>query len=179
MRIHSESRIHHPLDLVYTSYRDRLPEIAPYTPDIKEIVVQSREELDVGPKLHNEWRAERDLPRMVRGIVTPDMLRWDDFAQWNDEAHHVDWVLRSSAFPDQVQCAGRNAFFADGPDRTRVVLSGDLEISLRNVPGVPRIMAKRIAPMVEAFIVKLVTPNLEKVNTSLEKFLDDQVVRTR
>jgi hypothetical protein len=173
MRIYSESRIHHPLELVYTSYRDRLPEIAPYTPDIKEIVVHSREETDIGPKLHNEWRAERELPRIVRGIVTEDMLRWDDFAQWNDQAHHVDWELRIPAFPKQVKCTGRNAFFADGDNATRVLLTGDLEINLKRVPGVPRLLAGRIAPVVEAFIVKLVTPNLEKVNTSLERFLDD------
>ncbi len=175
MRIQSESRIHHPLDVVYASYRDRLPEIAPYTPDIKEIVVHSREDTEVGAKIHNEWRAERELPRMVQGLVTPDMLRWDDFAQWNDGEHHVDWVLRIPAFPDQVRCMGRNAFFADGDAATRVVLSGDLEINLKNVPGVPRIMAKRIAPMIETFIVKLITPNLKKVNGSLERFLDDQV----
>jgi hypothetical protein len=35
-------------------------------------------------------------------------------------------------------------------------------------------MAGRIAPKIEAFIVKLITPNLEKVNHSLEHFLDDQ-----
>ena len=174
MRIQSESRIHHPLEIVYEAYRDRLPEIAPYTPDIKEIVVHSREDGDVGPKLHNEWRAERELPRVVQGLVTPDMLRWDDFAQWNDAENHVDWVLRIPAFPDQVRCMGRNAFFADGDRATRVVLSGELEINLKNVPGVPRLMAKRIAPMIETFIVKLITPNLEKVNSSLERFLDDQ-----
>jgi len=173
MRIQSESRIHHPLDVVYTSYRDRLPEIAPYTPDIKEIVVHSREETETGPKLHNEWRAQRDLPRIVQGIVTPDMLRWDDFAQWNDGEHYVDWELRIPAFPNQVHCRGRNAFFADGDNATRVMLTGNLEINLKNVPGVPRILAKRIAPAVEVFIVKLVTPNLEKVNHSLERFLDE------
>jgi hypothetical protein len=174
MRIHSESSIHHPLDLVYNAYRDNLPEIAPYTPDVKEIVVHSREVTDVGIKLHNEWRAERDLPKLVEKFVTPDMLRWDDFAEWNDNEKHVNWMLRIPAFPDQVKCVGRNAFFADGEGRTRVLLTGDLEINLKKVPGVPRIMAGRIAPMVEAFIVKLITPNLEKVNTSLERYLDDQ-----
>jgi hypothetical protein len=90
VKIQSESRIHHPLERVYSCYRDQLPEIAPYTPDIKEIVVHSREELEQGPKIHNEWIADRDLPK------------------------------------------------------------------------------------VESFIVKLITPNLEKVNHSLERYLDAQ-----
>lgn len=174
MQIHSESRIHHPLELVYQSYRDRLPEIAPYTPDIREIVVHSREERPEGPKLHNIWVADREIPAIANGLIKEDMLRWDDFASWNDAERHVDWVLRIPAFPDQVQCSGRNAFFDDGAGGTRVVLSGDLSISLKKIPGVPRLLAGRIAPKIEEFIVKLVTPNLEKVNSSLERFLDEQ-----
>lgn len=173
MKIHSESRIHHPLDLVYRCYRDNLSDVAPYTPDIKEIVVHSREELAQGPKIHNEWIAQRELPRMVQGLVTSDMMRWNDFAQWDDTQHHVDWELQIPAFPNQVKCYGRNAFFADGPDATIVRLSGELEINLKNVPGVPRILAGRLTPKVETFIVRLVTPNLEKVNHSLERFLDE------
>ena len=175
MQIHSESRIHHPLDVVYQSYRDRLKEIAPYTPDVKEIVVALREERAKGPKIHNIWIADREIPKVAQSMVKPDMLRWDDYADWNDDAAHVDWRLSIPAFPDQVQCSGRNAFFADGPNATRVVLTGTLEINLKNVPGVPRILAGRIAPRIESFIVKLVTPNLENVNHCLERFLDDQV----
>ena len=174
MKIHSESHIHHSLDRVYESYRDHLSQVAPYTDDIKEIIVHAREEMPNGPKIHNIWVADRDIPKIAKGIVKPEMLRWDDFAQWNNSEHHVDWTLNIPAFPDQVRCSGRNAFFADGPNRTRVVLTGELEINVKRIPGVPRIMAGRIAPKIEAFIVKLITPNLEKVNHSLERFLDDQ-----
>ena len=174
MKIQSESLIHHPIERVYTSYRDELSRVAPYTTDIKEIIVHAREDLPQGPKIHNIWVADRDIPKIAAGIVKPEMLRWDDFAQWDNAAQHVDWTLNIPAFPDQVACSGRNAFFADGPDRTRVVLTGELEINVRNIPGVPRIMAGRIAPKIEAFIVKLITPNLEKINESLERFLDDR-----
>jgi len=173
MKIQSESRIHHPVDLVYQCYRDRLPQVAPYTPDIKEIVVRSREDTDVGPKIHNIWIADREIPKVVVGLIKPEMLQWDDFAQWNDLAQHVDWRLNIPAFPDQVKCSGRNAFFADGPNATRVVLTGDLQINLKNIPGVPRLLAGRLKPKIESFIVKLITPNLEKVNHSLEQFLDE------
>ncbi len=175
VKIFSESRIHHPLEVVYQSYRDRLPEVAPYTPDVKEIVVHSREELEMGPKIHNEWIVDRELPKVVQGLVKPDMMRWNDFAQWDDSQHHVDWVLQIPAFPNQVKCRGRNAFFADGAGATCVRLTGELEINLRSIPGVPRILAGRLRPKVESFIVRLVTPNLEKVNHSLERYLDATV----
>jgi hypothetical protein len=173
MKINSESKIHHPIDLVYRCYRDHLPEVAPYTEDVKEIIVKSREELPNGPKVHNVWVADRELPKMAQGIIKPEMMQWDDFAQWDNTNQHVDWRINFPTFPNQVQCSGRNTFIADGPDTTRVLLTGELVINLKNIPGVPRLLAGRIAPKVESFIVMLITPNLEKVNHSLERYLDE------
>ncbi|MEQ9650765.1 MAG: hypothetical protein RLO52_35015, partial [Sandaracinaceae bacterium] len=60
MRIHSESLIRHPQQTVYEAYRDRLPEIAAYIPDVKEILVEKREAVSEGlTKLHNVWIADR------------------------------------------------------------------------------------------------------------------------
>ena len=176
MQIHSESRIHHPIDVVYACYRDRLPQIAPYTPDIREIIVRQREELEQGPKIHNVWVADRDIPKVAQGIIRPEMLQWDDYAEWNDKEQHVDWKLHIPAFPEALTCSGRNAFFEDGPNSTRVVLTGDLQINAKKVPGIPRLIAGRIAPKLESFIVMLITPNLEKDNHSLERFLDENEI---
>lgn len=172
MKIHSESRIAFPLEQVYATYRDRLPEIAAYMPDIREIEVVRREARDTGPFLLNIWKAENRIPKMAQKVVKPDMLRWEDHADWDDANTHVDWRLVIPAFADQVRCSGRNAFFADG-DGTRVVLSGDLDIDIKRIPGVPRMLAGRLKPQIEQFIIKLVQPNLEKVNGSLEQYMKD------
>ena len=109
---------------------------------------------------------------MVSGVIKPEMLQWDDHAQWNDAAHHVDWKLVIPAFKTQVRCEGRNSMVAKGAHATMVVLTGDLRIQLHEVPGVPRFMGKRLAPKIEEFIIKLITPNLELTNTALGKWLD-------
>ncbi len=173
MRIHSVSHIRHPLARVYTAYRDELPQIAAFMPDIREIVVRSREDRPTGPRLLNEWHASTKIPSVAERFVTPDMLRWEDHASWVDAETHVDWTLVIPAFRSQVRCAGRNAFFAEGTG-TRVELSGELDIHVDKLPGVPGFMARRLGPKVEAFIVQLITPNLEKVNSSLEAYLDAQ-----
>jgi hypothetical protein len=171
MEIRSESRIKYPRDQVYRAYRDRLPEIAKYIPDIKEIVVKRRDESADRVKLHNEWIADREIPGFAQAILKPEHLRWDDHAEWHDDEHYVAWTLKTRAFTDAVHCEGRNTFLEDGSG-TRVVLTGDLTIDLKEIPGVPSFLAKRIAPQVEKFIVSLVTPNLERVNASIERFLD-------
>ena len=61
MRIHSESIIQHPLDLVYDAYRNRLPEVAEYIPDIREIRVHSVKERDGGADIHNECISDTDM----------------------------------------------------------------------------------------------------------------------
>lgn len=172
MKINSESHISHPRATVYAAYRDRLPEVVPYIPDIKEIRVESREQTASGVKLHNLWIADREIPRMVQNFLKPEMLRWNDYADWNDEKVWCDWTLQIPAFPNNVTCSGRNAFYTDG-ENTRVVLTGNLEINPK-FPGIPRLVASRLAPQIEKFIVMLITPNLERVNQSLGAFLDAQ-----
>jgi len=174
MKIHSVSPVHHPQERVYRTYRDRLREIAPYIPDIKEITVRSREEGDGSVRQHNRWVARREIPRMLQVVVKPEMLCWDDIATWKDAEFCCDWVLRLRVFTESVHCRGTNWFRAEGPGRCRVVLEGDLDIALDRMPGVPSIVARRIGPQVERFFVSLITPNLERVNQSLERFLDDQ-----
>lgn len=172
MEIRSESRIHHPRDTVFRVYRDRLPEIAPYIPDIREIIVHSRAD-EVGVvKLHNEWVSSREVPPYAAGIVKPEFLRWDDFATWDESAMFCDWTIRTRAFTESVKCSGRNRFVEDGAG-TKVQLTGRLDISLKDIPGVPGFLKGRLAPQVEKFIVSLIAPNLEQVNRSVERFLDE------
>lgn len=173
MRIHSESLIRHPQQRVYETYRDRLPEIAPYIPDVKEIVVESREETDGGAKIHNVWIAEREIPVFARAFLKPEMLRWDDFADWRDGEHRVHWDLKLRVFTGQVRCGGTNTFNKVDDSTTAVVLEGDLDIDVKSIPGVPKMFAGGLKPKVEKFIISLITPNLERVNQSLQQFLDD------
>lgn len=172
MKILSESRIAYPREQVYLAYRDQLPQIAAFIPDIKEIKVHSREETSTGVKLHNEWISDREVPAMVAKIIKPEHLRWDDYADWNDEGSHVDWVIKTRAFTEAVTCSGRNSIVAEGDDATLVRLTGNLEINVKEIPGVPSFLGKRLAPQIEKFIVSLITPNLEQVNKSIQRYLD-------
>ncbi len=173
MRIHSESRIHHPQSAVYSAYRDRLPEIAAYIPDVSEIRVESREEQGDVVKIHNVWIADRDVPVFARAFIKPEMLRWDDYAEWKDSESCVYWKLRLRVFTESVTCSGTNRFEAAGDTATSVRLEGDLDIDVKSIPGVPRLLAGGIKPKIEKFIVSLITPNLKQVNESLQQFLDE------
>ena len=71
-----------------------------------------------------------------------------------------------------MTCTGSNTFYEEQDGRTRVVLDGELTIDLKKVRGIPKFLGKSLGPKLEKFIVELVTPNLEKVNVSLEAYLN-------
>lgn len=177
MEIKSESLIAYPRDVVYRAYRDRLPEVAKFIPDVKQILVHKRMEEGKVVRLHNEWVSEREVPAFAQKFLKPEMLRWDDFATWDEAAWACDWRIKTRAFTDAVTCGGRNLFVEAGPNATRVILSGDLKIALKEIPGVPGFLASTIGPQVEKFIVSLITPNLMKVSESLGRFLDQEGAR--
>lgn len=174
MKIHSESVLNHPRDRVYAAYRDRLPELAAYIPDVKRIDQVSRQDRDGVARIHNVWIADREIPKVMQVVVKPEMLQWDDHAEWIASSWSCRWTLKLKVFTESVTCGGVNTFAEEGTGRTRMVIGGDLDIDLANMRGVPRLLAPTLKPQIEKFIVSLITPNLERVNVALERFLNDQ-----
>ena len=172
MRIRSESLISHPIDVVFGAYRDRLPEMVSYLPDVQEIVVVKREDKGERVRLHNEWIADRDVPTFARSFIKPEMLRWDDFAEWHETELRCRWMLRLRVFSDAFSCSGTTSFRVDGSG-TRVMLDGELNLDLNKIRGIPKLMARTMGSKVESFVVGLITPNLERTNVALQSFLDD------
>lgn len=172
MKFRSESTIHHPREVVFAAYRDRLSSVVPYLEDIKAVNVLSRSEAGTSVTLHNEWVSDRDVPKVAAGIIKPEHLKWDDYATWDAATHKCAFEIKTRMFTDNVKCVGGNQFLDDGKGGTRVVLEGQFDVSLKDIPGVPRFLAGTIAPQVEKFIVALIQPNLEKVNVAVGRFLD-------
>jgi hypothetical protein len=176
MKIRSESVLNHPVDRVYRVYRNELTAIAATIPDIQAVRELSRIEREGGVTIHNEWVSAAKLPPGLSAVIRPEHLHWDDYAEWDDNAREIRWRIGMRVFTDQISCGGINRIVADGERRTKVVLDGDLRIDIRSVPGVPSFVASRLGPKLESFFVGLVTPNLEKVNLYLGRYLDAQGV---
>lgn len=172
MKIASSAVVAHPIDRVYLCYRDRLPEVVPHLPDISRIEVQSRKATEAGVELLNVWYASTPIPAAARAFVRPNMLRWEDHATWTDATTRCSWRLVVPAFAKMVSCSGSTVIERVDAERTRVTLSGELTLNLARLPGMNRFMAATMGPQVEAFIVRLITPNLEKTNLAIGAFLD-------
>ena len=166
-----ESILGHARLLVYLTYRDRLPALVDWLPNITRIeTLERREE---GPKVHllNRWEATGRVPAFARKYVRPDMLAWTDTADWDDDAWRVDWRFRIHAVENLVDVSGTNTFFEEGPSRTRLRIDATLHIDGTRIPGLPASVGRLAAPEAERFIIKLVKPNLVETAKGVDRFL--------
>ncbi|MFH1807333.1 MAG: hypothetical protein ABIJ09_01210 [Pseudomonadota bacterium] len=165
--------IHHPRQLVFETYRDKLSLLVPYLPNCDRIDVVSREDLDDGRvKLKNLWHANVKVPRAARRFVKDELMSWYDHAVWDPIQHAVDWRFELRVFTEAAACSGRNRFEVVDDTHTRYVLSGQLILDLAKMPFVPR-MFRGLAPRVEQWLIDAVQPNLESIGAAVGKYLDE------
>jgi hypothetical protein len=169
MKLHAESVLPFPREVVYRTYRDRLVELVPFLPNIRGIEVRSRADEGSVSRLVNVWHGGGDIPSVARAFLSERMLSWTDHATWDEAAWTCAWRMESHSFREAVHAAGKNAFLVDG-DGCRLVIDGDLTIDGKKLP-VPRFLAGTVAPAVEKFLVGMIRPNLTEVARGVERFL--------
>ena len=166
-------RVSHPLEAVYPVLRDHLDKLVPLLPNVESIVVSSREVESPGrTRIVNLWQGTTEtVPRLARPFVKPEMNRWEDHALWLDDEHAVEWRFVTSSFDRLYDCSGVNRFAADG-DGSRVLVSGTLDVYPERLRGVPKALARRARPKVEAWLIKMITPNLAELPKAIQTYLD-------
>ena len=161
------------LETVFSVFRDKLTDLVAYLPDVEEIKVISREEVDDETlKMVNYWRANYDqVPKVARKFVKPDMLAWTDYATWHENERICKWVIEVDSFKEGVSCSGETIYKAVGDNVTEVSINGTLDIDVKKIPGVPKIGASRTGPLVEKFMAPIISSNLTNVHRGLEKYI--------
>ena len=173
MKFSIKDSIPFPREKVFSAQRDQMPELTSYLNDIESITVEEREDDGHISKLVNLWVAGgTDIPAAARSFVKPEMLRWTDYATWNQEEWKCDWNLVLGFLQEAVSVSGTTSF-AESNNRTTVTIAGDITIDAAKIPGVPRFMAGKIGPVVEKFVINLIRPNLKMTNEGIGRYLRD------
>lgn len=173
MLISADATLLHPRPVVYATYRDELPRLLAYLPNVRAIDVKSRRSDGARTELVNVWHGGGEIPAVARSFVSEAMLSWTDHATWNEEAWTCDWRTETHAFTEAVDCRGQNRFVeVDGG--TRIEIRGELRIDAKKVKGVPSLFAGKVASAVESFLVAKIQPNLVEVTDGLRKLLAEE-----
>ncbi|MFW5740220.1 MAG: hypothetical protein ACOC1F_07625 [Myxococcota bacterium] len=173
MEIRCDAIIPFPRPLVYATYRDKLHELLPYLPNIRDIVVKERREEDGVVHLVNVWHGGGEVPGVARAFVSESMLSWTDLATWNEASFTTDWKVQPHSFQEAVTSQGTNVY-TESDGKTRLEIRGDLTIDAKKIKGVPRMLAGKVSRAVEDFMVKRVGQNLLDVSKGVTRYLEDQ-----
>ena len=160
-----------PRPLVYTTYRDKLIELVPYLPNVRQIEVKSCREEDGLTHFVNEWHGGGEIPVLARAILSEAMLSWTDYATWNNFDFTTEWQIKTHVFTEAAHCVGKNCFLESGSG-TQVVCRGQLTIDPKQITGVPQFLAGRVGQTVEDFLISRVEPNLLQISEGVRQYLE-------
>lgn len=173
MELKAISLISHPRQKVYLVFRDKIQKLIPFMENVEKFLEIEREELpDHKVKIINEWYATAPVPSIARSFISPKMLGWKDYALWHNDQFYCEWRLESFFMKDFINCKGKTTFTSEGDSATKVEIQGELIINTSIVPGIPIFLRKQIGPMIEKFIVNLISPNLSNTAKAAQEYLD-------
>lgn len=165
MYIESEDHIDHPADEVYKLVRDDLPKLLPYLPDIEELTkISSERESETRLRVVNRWTAKPAVPKLVQKFLPADIFTWTDRALWKDDENCVDYELEGFGY----EVKGTNYFTADG-DGTKIKITATVTIHPEKFK-VPRLLFKKVFPVIEGTVKKALQPNLTSLAKGLKSY---------
>lgn len=170
MKLRAESFLHFPREQVFRTYRDRLVELVPFLPNVRKIEVRSRKDEPPVAHLVNVWHGGGDIPKVVRSVLSENMLSWTDHAKWDEAAWTCEWRMETHSFPGALHAVGTNRF-VEAPGGSTLIVEGELTIDGSKLP-VPRLLAKTVAGAAESFLVAVVKPNLTETAKGVVRFLE-------
>jgi len=173
MELRTEATIDQPRDVVFRAYRDLLPDLISYLPNVRRIDVKSRQEKGHLVELVNQWYGGGDIPAPLRAVLSDAVLSWTDYAEWNEQDFTCKW-RNETAFKEAVNSHGVNHFVELGPNRMAIRIDGRIDVDASKVPGVPRLVAGKIGKLIESFLIKQVQDNLQEVARGVGRYLREQ-----
>src|SRR5260221_306099 len=119
-----------PVDRLWTTVRDRMPELAKMLDDVERVTVVRRDLLADGRvRIVNEWRAKPRLPVSIESIIGTDAFVWLDRAEWNQSDRRCLWQIEPQFFNGRIHCHGVTLYEpAMGGRGCRITFEGALDL---------------------------------------------------
>ncbi len=165
--------IKQPLERVWTTVRDRLPDLAAQLDDVERIVVLEREPIGPGRlRLVNEWHSGQKIPKLLQNRLGAAAVSWIDRNQWDDSTHVCTWAIEPSLFPEHIRCAGSTSYApAMGGRGTRITFAGDFELAPGALKGLAGPLEQPATAFVESIVTVFIPRNLRKVMDAAERLI--------
>ena len=127
-------------------------------------------------ELANRWFAKGEIPKVAQRFIKPEMLQWDEEVVWDEDRWVCSWKIKPAFFTKHVKVAGDTTYTEAGGS-TELHIAGVLEVDVRGMRGVPRLLVGTVNKAVEKLVSKLILPNMQRLNSSLGRYLDEQAAK--
>jgi hypothetical protein len=175
MELATTSIIDRPINEVYELVRDNLDKIVPFLPNVEKIEVKKHAPLNENrTEVINHWYGKVDMPSLLKKFLVPEIFSWKDVAHWNNQEKFVEYKLQSFLANDLFDAEGKNSFIDMGDGTTKLEIKCSVKIYPDKVPGVPRLLANKVKPMIESMLEKLLGPNMTSLGNGLNEYYSQQ-----
>ena len=174
MNIKTVCVIKHPIESVWFTMRDELPNLINLLEDIESITVQLYKNKNSAiTEVVNVWAASPKLPKVLSKKLDPKMFIWTDYAKWNNDKLECVWRIVPHHFSDKANCAGSTKFEnALGGRGTKVTFSGNIDWNNQNHAGLSGILEDAVRKGIEVFVQSLIPKNFRKITGAVSTHLD-------
>lgn len=174
MRFTVTDEIPWPRALVFPTLRDRTLDLLPYMPNVAEIEVLDEQIEGLVKRSVKRWRGSPDeIPGPLRPLVKPELLSWIDHARWDGGAYTCEWRHEFPALPAGISARGLTRYLEEG-ERTVIQMAGEFTIKPEAFTFLPQLLARKLAPPMESFVIGRIKPNVTSTNAAVDTFLNDQ-----
>ena len=172
MKIQVRDEFPFPAEVVFKTFRDRMDEYVKHTPNITDIKIKSREQVsDTVLTMQCDWGGMGQIPDLVRKILKPEMLRWEDWQTWDETSLTNEWVIRPYYFREFVTCHGVWTYEPQGEYKCLVRCDGVFEVNITEFPPFPKWLVQKASPMVEKVIGGYIPSNMKQTFRAIKKFI--------
>ena len=164
----------HP-EKVYQLVRDDLSQLASYLPNIKKIDQEHYKKiLPDTYDIVNRWYANVELPYLVKKFVSEELFSWKDTAVWFDKKKCVQYELESFYANKLFSAQGTNYFLPYGECQTQLKVVCQFQIYPEKVPGIPKVMTRKVVPIIDKLVEKAFAPNMKSLGVAIKKYLKER-----
>lgn len=152
----------------FTAMRDRMEEYACLLPNVVSAEVLDRETLDgARMRIRRRWRGRARIPLLIRPIVKPHMIAWQDDVTWDEETYSTRWRVETFHLNEFFTCEGESRFEILAPEQTKVCFRARLHIYIPRLHPLPDRLVRGAGAIMERLILSHVRSNLTAAITAL------------
>ncbi len=158
---------------VYEILWRRFTDLPRYIPSLAAIEpIESREVGERHERTLHRWVTDpKTIPAFARRFVYDYVKEWIGTANWYHGDRRVCFDFQNEVLGDLYNCTGEFLVVPSPSGGTQIVIQAVLDVYPEKLPGVPRWLGRRTAPLVEEAVVNLIRPSLAALPKAVGEYL--------